>query len=79
MHHIISDGSSIANLIGEFFELYECKQLPELRIQYKDFTVWQNNLFESDKFKVQEEYWLKKFAGEIPILNMPYDYPRPLK
>jgi non-ribosomal peptide synthetase component F len=27
--------------------------------------------------KKQEEYWLNKFKGDIPILNMPTDYPRP--
>ncbi|MCK4259967.1 MAG: amino acid adenylation domain-containing protein, partial [Halanaerobiales bacterium] len=26
-----------------------------------------------------EEYWLDTFSGEIPVLNMPTDYPRPLE
>jgi non-ribosomal peptide synthetase component F len=25
----------------------------------------------------QEAYWLKQFEGEVPILNLPTDYPRP--
>jgi len=28
--------------------------------------------------KEQEEYWLKRFEGAIPLLNIPTDYKRPL-
>ncbi len=80
MHHIISDGVSMDNLIKEFVKLYKGIELPELRIQYKDFAVWQNELFNSDKIKKQEEYWLERFDNQnlIPVLNLPTDYARPL-
>ena len=77
MHHIISDGTSMGILIWEFVDLYEGKKLPELRIQYKDFSAWQNGLFDTGVIKKQEEYWLNIFSGEIPVLDMPTDYPRP--
>ena len=77
MHHIISDGTSMAILIREFINLYQGQSLPELRIQYKDFAVWQNELFKRGKIRKQEEYWLARFAGEIPVLNLPTDYTRP--
>ncbi len=76
MHHIISDGVSSKILTEEFIKLYQGIELPELRIQYKDFAVWQNEYFSSDAFKKQEEYWLNVFADEIPVLDMPLDYPR---
>ncbi|MCK4258703.1 MAG: amino acid adenylation domain-containing protein [Halanaerobiales bacterium] len=76
MHHIISDGISMDILIKEFQNLYQGKDLPELRIQYKDFSVWQNELFDSGAIKKQEEYWLEKFLDDIPVLNMPTDYKR---
>ncbi len=76
MHHIISDGTSMEILTKEFMELYDGKELPELRIQYKDFAIWQNELFKSGEIKKQEEYWLKAFEGEVPALNMPTDYQR---
>ena len=41
MPHIISDGVSMGVLIREFTELYAGKELPELRIQYKDYAVWE--------------------------------------
>ncbi|MGB7604680.1 MAG: condensation domain-containing protein, partial [Lutisporaceae bacterium] len=77
MHHIISDGTSMGILTKEFIELYDGKELAELRIQYKDFAEWQNELFSSGEINKQEEYWLKAFEGEVPVLNMPTDYQRP--
>ncbi|MGB7604620.1 MAG: amino acid adenylation domain-containing protein, partial [Lutisporaceae bacterium] len=77
MHHIISDGVSMGILTKEFMELYDGKELTELRIQYKDFAAWQNELFKSGEIKKEEEYWLKAFEGEVPVLNMPTDYQRP--
>jgi surfactin family lipopeptide synthetase A/lichenysin synthetase A len=31
----------------------------------------------TERHKVQEEYWLKELAGELPVLTLPADYPRP--
>ncbi len=77
MHHIISDGVSKAILLKEFADLYEGRELPELKIQYKDYAAWQDELFKSDRIKKQEEYWLEVLKEEIPILNLPTDYSRP--
>ncbi|MGB7604143.1 MAG: amino acid adenylation domain-containing protein, partial [Lutisporaceae bacterium] len=77
MHHIISDGVSMGILVEEFSKAYAREKLTPLRIQYKDFSEWQNELFKSEKIKAQEEYWLKQFEGEIPVLNLPTDYQRP--
>jgi amino acid adenylation domain-containing protein len=77
LHHIICDGTSTAVLFKEFTRLYEGDRLPPLRLQYKDFTLWQNRMFLSGRIEEQEAYWLELFAGEIPTLNLPGDYPRP--
>lgn len=76
MHHIISDATSIGQMMYEFTALYEQKDVEELRIQYKDYTEWQYNLLASDEMKVQEEYWLN-LLSEIPVLDLPFDYSRP--
>lgn len=78
MHHIISDGVSMGILINEFTQLYEGKELKELKLQYKDYSHWQNNLLNTQKMKKQERYWVDRFSDEIPVLNMPTDYPRAL-
>ncbi|UCH96965.1 MAG: amino acid adenylation domain-containing protein, partial [Candidatus Aminicenantes bacterium] len=77
MHHIISDGISMQIFIREFTAFYQGEVIPELRIQYKDFSHWQNALMDSGAIKPQESYWLECFAGEIPVLTLPYDFPRP--
>ncbi|HLP58734.1 MAG TPA: amino acid adenylation domain-containing protein [Candidatus Deferrimicrobium sp.] len=78
IHHVISDGVSVEILKKEFTSLYTGKDLVPLKLQYKDFSEWQNRLFQSGAIKNQEEYWLERFKGDIPVLNMPLDYPRPL-
>ncbi|WP_312653308.1 non-ribosomal peptide synthetase, partial [Aminipila sp.] len=78
MHHIVSDGTSIQILIDDFIRLYEGKELNELKLQYKDYAVWQNDILKKDEMQKQESYWLNEFAGEIPVLNMPADKARPL-
>ncbi|WP_343780302.1 amino acid adenylation domain-containing protein [Virgibacillus salarius] len=77
MHHIISDGISLQILINEFMALYNGERLNSLKLQYKDFAVWQNKFWDSIEMKRQEDYWLEQFNGEIPILNLPYDFERP--
>lgn len=78
MHHIITDGISMIILIQEFIDLYHGMDLPELRIQYKDFAAWQNRLFQDGLIKKQEDYWLQNLSGELPVLNLGTDYPRPV-
>ena len=49
----------------------------ELNITYKDFAFFENDRLTSGKLKNAEDYWLSQFEGEIPILNMPTQSPRP--
>jgi amino acid adenylation domain-containing protein len=76
MHHIISDGVSMALLMEEFMMLFQGKELLSLRIQYKDFSEWQNSETERKKVKKQEEYWLKQFEDPINPFQLPTDYER---
>jgi len=77
MHHIISDGVSVNILIKDFMEFYKGAELPKLQIQYKDFVHWQSELRQQGVFGQQENFWLEKFKGEIPILKLATDFPRP--
>jgi amino acid adenylation domain-containing protein len=78
MHHIISDGISIGIFVREFMALYKGDTLPELRLQYKDYSEWQNSEKEKEVIKKQQQYWLKHFKGEIPVVDLPTDYVRPV-
>ncbi|NIM16711.1 MAG: amino acid adenylation domain-containing protein [Candidatus Aminicenantes bacterium] len=77
MHHIVTDGASIEVFVKDFMALYEGKELPPLSVHYKEYTEWQSREKQKQSIKKQGEYWRKEFEGEIPVLNLPTDYPRP--
>jgi hypothetical protein len=77
IHHIISDGVSLNLFFREFKALYRGEKLPGLKIQCKDFAEWQQKFLKSNECKSMENYWLKRFSGGGPLLEMPIDYPRP--
>ncbi|WP_152379828.1 non-ribosomal peptide synthetase [Paenibacillus brasilensis] len=77
INHIAFDGLSADILLDEMMRLYRGESLPELRIQYKDYAVWQQQLAEHDEMKKQEKYWLEQMQGDLPTLDLPTDYPRP--
>lgn len=77
MHHIVGDGVSMKIFVQEVLALYREQELPELKLQYKDFAVWQKAFFQSGAIGPQKNFWKKQFTGELPVLNLPYDFPRP--
>ncbi|MCP5053196.1 MAG: amino acid adenylation domain-containing protein, partial [bacterium] len=84
MHHIISDGVSHGILQREWRSIFAGEEqegeLPELRLQYKDYALWLTREEQQLLIKDQENYWLRRFTsgGEIPVLTLPIDYPRPV-
>ncbi|MBR2569466.1 MAG: non-ribosomal peptide synthetase, partial [Paenibacillus sp.] len=75
IHHIIFDDGSTAVLLNELSELYNGGLLPELRVQYKDFSAWHN----AKDWTVQEQYWLREHESELPVLEWTTDYSRPME
>ncbi len=84
MHHIISDGWSIEIFVREFLTSYnsyrngDVPALKPLRIHYKDYSAWKNNLLNSKEMNRQKDYWLNKLSGGIPVLDIPSDKFRPI-
>ena len=76
IHHIIFDGVSLGVFVEEFMDLYAGKELPEVKLQYKDFSQWQNSAQQQEAIKRQKEYWLREFSDEVPLLQLPTDFPR---
>ncbi|WBW99496.1 non-ribosomal peptide synthetase [Oceanirhabdus sp. W0125-5] len=76
MHHIISDAISKEILIREFISYYEGRRIQPLSIQYKDYSEWQKRQLKKEQIKKQKEYWIENLEGELPVLNMPFDYER---
>ncbi|SHJ91509.1 amino acid adenylation domain-containing protein, partial [Clostridium cavendishii DSM 21758] len=75
MHHIVSDAMSMAIFINEFSKLYNGYKLEDLKLQYKDYSEW----ISKRDLNSQKSYWLSQFDDEIPILDFPYDYKRPIE
>lgn len=83
MHHIISDGWSMGIFRHEVETLYEAfaqgkpSALPELPIQYADFSIWQREWLSGETLERQLAYWREQLADAPPLLALPTDYPRP--
>ena len=86
MHHIVSDGWSMGVLIKEVGALYRAfiedeplrpSLLGELPVQYADFAVWQRSWLAGEVFETHLRYWKRQLGGELPVLNLPTDKPRP--
>jgi len=83
MHHIITDGWSEGVFLRELSTLYAAfsknqpSPLPKLPIQYVDFAVWQRDRLKGEFLATQLNYWKQQLQGELPVLQLPTDRPRP--
>jgi amino acid adenylation domain-containing protein len=87
IHHIICDGWSVGVLVRELTSAYrhyvttpdEAPPYPDLRIQYKDYTAWQDRLLQNENIENVKSYWRRRFADidQLPVLDLPLDRPRP--
>lgn len=74
IHHIVGDRTSLQLLNKEVAQNYQTNESTPLAIQYADFSYWQRQ----QKIKSTDlDYWLKQLAGELPVLQLPYDFIRP--
>lgn len=83
IHHIVCDGWSFTVFVKELALLYEAfasgqpPALPDLPIQYSDFSRWQARLLNEGMLDAQLSYWRRKLGGGATPLNLPTDRPRP--
>ena len=81
IHHIVSDEWSMHVLVDDVMKFYEALKKgthlapPPLRLQYKDYAVWEQN---NASYEKERNYWNNKFQQGAPILDFPTDYDRPL-
>ncbi|HEY7768547.1 amino acid adenylation domain-containing protein [Longimicrobium sp.] len=83
MHHIVSDGWSMGVLYRELSSLYAAyleggeSPLPELAVQYADYSVWQREQLRGEVLDGQLSYWRERLADAPALLELPTDHPRP--
>lgn len=82
-HHVIWDGWSFDIFLAELKSLYEADvagetaALPELPIHYADYSDWHRKRVEGTALDSQLQYWRTVLDNDLPILDMPTDFPRP--
>lgn len=82
VHHAIFDGYSIGVLgreigtVAAAFAAGEIPVLPDLPLQYGDFTMWQADVQASGALDAETAYWAKQLKG-VPYFELPADFPRP--
>ena len=84
IHHIVADLWSQAIIANEVSLLYSALlmeeniiDLPAIDIQYSDYVRWHSDMLAGEEGERLWDYWKEKLAGELPVLNLPTDRPRP--
>ncbi|CAG1019156.1 partial arthrofactin-type cyclic lipopeptide synthetase C, partial [Burkholderiaceae bacterium] len=83
LHHIASDGWSLALFTHELVALYRAfaegrpDPLPPLAIQYVDYAAWQRQRLKDDALQLQADHWRRVLAGAPVLLTLPTDRARP--
>src|SRR6185436_12271750 len=83
LHHAIADGWSLGVLVREVGTLYGAflrggrSPLPELPFQYSDYAAWQRGWLQGAVLEKELAQWRAKLAGADPVLELPFDHPRP--
>lgn len=83
VHHIIFDEWSNEIFWRDLSSSYRALAagratfLPELPVQYADFAAWQKQQLAAGRLEPQRSYWGRQLAGQLPVLQLPLDHPRP--
>jgi len=83
VHHIVTDWVTFQLFWYELGLLYDAytagrpSPLPELPVQYADFTVWQRSWLQGEVLDTYRDYWLERLTGAPLVLDLPTDRPRP--
>jgi thioesterase domain-containing protein/NRPS condensation-like uncharacterized protein len=83
MHHTVTDAWSMQIFTKELSILYEASVrgvrpcLPELPIQYGDYSAWQHQVLQTEPIQKKLDYWKENLKDSVPVLNLPMDGDRP--
>ena len=83
MHHAITDAWSMQVFVKELSALYDgfvsgtAVTLPELPIQYGDYSEWQHQALGTEPIQKQLAYWRDRLKSAAPVLDLPHAAPRP--
>ncbi|RGC67740.1 Tyrocidine synthase 3 [Micromonospora sp. MW-13] len=72
LHHIVTDGLSLALLLGEVDARYAGRDLPPVPAQYADYAAWVDG-----REPPGRDWWLARFADPPAPPRLPTDADRP--
>ncbi|AXB47648.1 non-ribosomal peptide synthetase [Amycolatopsis albispora] len=77
-HHIVVDMWSCVVLLEDLALAYgDGAELPPPAVEYADFVDWQRELLTGAEGDRLWDYWREQLSGELPVLALPGDRPRP--
>ena len=82
-HHIGFDAWSLQIFFSDLFQFYDAFRsgrepaLPELPVQYSDYVLWQRKWLSGETLEATIDHWKTILAGELPVLELPSNHPRP--
>lgn len=80
LHHIVTDGASMAILLEELSQLYNgTGSLAPLEIHYPDYAAWQQQQRGSPTWLAARRYWQQQLAQLPERLSLPTDRVRPAR
>nr|WP_222530534.1 non-ribosomal peptide synthetase [Azospirillum sp. 412522] len=83
VHHIVGDLWSLVVLMDELRAVYAAERdgrpwsLPALSLRHEDYVRWERRTADGETGERQARYWQERMAGELPLLDLPLDRPRP--
>jgi hypothetical protein len=79
VHHIAADGWSMGVLLRELALFYgdQASRIPPLATDYADYALWQRESMADGSVADHLDYWLDQLDGAPPLLELPFDRPRP--
>jgi amino acid adenylation domain-containing protein/non-ribosomal peptide synthase protein (TIGR01720 family) len=78
VHHVVVDLWSTIIILEELAAYYSGTTTPEtLALEYRDYVCWQRDMLQGYDGERLFQYWRDTLRGDLPILELPLDRPRP--
>ncbi len=76
-HHIVSDGASMALLVGEIAEFYSRGNVSGKPMQFREYLAAAAKRMEAPEMQAHRDYWLAQIGPDSPPVQLPLDRARP--
>ncbi|HEY3381298.1 MAG TPA: SDR family NAD(P)-dependent oxidoreductase, partial [Vicinamibacterales bacterium] len=77
VHHSLADAFSLEVLLSDLAAIYSGTAGPAPAAQFKDYAWWSREGAGAAAADEARAYWIGRFSGPLPVLDLPADHPRP--